>query len=129
MKRQVSTCRQKLHQSCHPVTLSTVLGPNKDQGREEPDEEWKHSLSRRQTWQLGGLVDKVQAEQKKQDEAEEWRFRRQLNLLQELRRLKLTNFQELSRNGERRTKHSIGDREPSVLLGNSTEAKENQRDV
>ena len=52
-RRQVSTCRQKSHPSCHPAeggrTLSANLEPNKNSGREEPEEEQKYPLSRKQT--------------------------------------------------------------------------------
>ena len=51
------------------------------------------------------------------------------NLLEKLRRWNLTTIQELSRTGQRRTKRSIGDGKPSVLLGNGSETKEHQRQM
>ena len=38
-------------------------------------------------------------------------------------------IKELTRNGERRTENSLGDRETFILLGNRTKAEENQRKV
>ena len=52
-----------------------------------------------------------------------------LNFLYELRRRNLTTFQKLARNGKRKTKHSLRDRETSVFLGNRPETKEDQRQV
>ena len=75
IQNRTSTNRGK---SCIcPVTQLRVkelppakLGPNKYSGREAPEEEQKHPLSQRRTWQLGGLVEEAQTEQEKYDEAE-----------------------------------------------------------
>ena len=51
--------------------MSALPGPNKDLGRVEPEEEQRHPLSKTGTRQLTGLLEEVQVEQEKNDEAEE----------------------------------------------------------
>ena len=54
------------------------------------------------------------------------------DLLEKLRRRDLATVAtvwELSGNNKRRTLHSLGDREPSVLFGNRPKTKEHQRHV
>ena len=51
-----------------------------------------------------------------------WQRNSLLNLLEKLRRWNLVL--ELSENGKRSTKNSLGDREPNVLLGSRPKTKE-----
>ena len=50
------------------------------------------------------------------------------NLLQYPRRRNLTTLQELSRNGKRRSEHSLGDGETIILLGKRGERGEPEAD-
>ena len=65
------------------------------------------------------------AEKERRDVAEEQQTKDSLfNLLEKLRRQDLATVKELFGSGMRRTKNSLGDREPSVLLENRLETKE-----
>ena len=51
--------------------MTSVPGPNKSHGREEPEEEQTHPPSQTQTWQITKLAEVVLAVKERHDVAEE----------------------------------------------------------